>query len=265
MKKLIFVSLLSIILLSACSDNVLSKKYLNIAHRGASGSAPEHTFTAYDKAITQKADYIELDLQMTKDNKLIAMHDKEVNSTTNGNGLVNDLSLSEIKALDAGSHFDSKFKHELVPELSEILKEYKDKTNFYIETKHPDIYPFMDEILMKDLESEHLLSDKNLKKGKVIIQSFSEMSLQNIHNLNEDIPLIKLIDDKDISNLTNAELERLANFAYGIGVNQKAVTKNIVKRAHNNGLKVHVFTLNNKNEALKMKKMGVDGGFNNNP
>lgn len=265
MKKLIFVSLLSIILLSACSDNVLSKKYLNIAHRGASGSAPEHTFTAYDKAITQKADYIELDLQMTKDNKLIAMHDNKVDRTTNGTGLVKDKTLKEIKNLDAGSWFDKKYENQKVPELNEVLDKYKDKTNFYIETKHPDMYPGMDKQLIKDLEKNGLLKKDGLKSGNLIIQSFSETSLQNIHKLNENIPLIHLIDDKDVKDLNNKELKRLSKFTYGLGFNKDVISKELVEKVHKNGLKVHVFTLNNEDEVKEMKELNVDGAFNNNP
>ncbi|WP_325167748.1 glycerophosphodiester phosphodiesterase family protein, partial [Staphylococcus cohnii] len=124
--------MLSGILLSGCSPDMLSKKYLNIAHRGASGSTPEHTFVAYDKAIELDADYIEVDLQMTKDNKLIAMHDSKVDRTTDNTGYVKDKNISQIKKLDAGSWFDKKYKNEKVPELAEILKKYYKKSNLYI-------------------------------------------------------------------------------------------------------------------------------------
>ncbi|MDT3993559.1 glycerophosphodiester phosphodiesterase family protein, partial [Mammaliicoccus fleurettii] len=74
MKKIISLSIISFTILSGCNNNdrVLDKGYLNIAHRGASGSTPEHTYVAYDKAIKQNADYTELDLQMTEDKRLIA-------------------------------------------------------------------------------------------------------------------------------------------------------------------------------------------------
>ncbi|MGD3157482.1 glycerophosphodiester phosphodiesterase family protein [Staphylococcus cohnii] len=95
-----------------------------------------------------------------------------------------------------------------------------------------------------------------MKKSKVIIQSFSERSLVNIHKINKNIPLIKLIDDNDINNLSDKELQRLSKFIYGIGMNHKSVNPELVKRVHDNGLKVHVFTLNTKGEVKKMKKMG---------
>lgn len=267
MKKILVVgvSVLGLLLLSSCGKNTLEKNYLNIAHRGASGTLPEHTFTAYEKAIDKNADYIEIDLQMTKDKKLIAMHDTKVDRTTNGEGLVKNKKLSQIKKLDAGSWFGQGHRGEKVPELAEILEKYYNKTNFYIETKKPDTYPGMDKQLVEELNKKVLLSKSKLKKGKVIVQSFSEESLINIHKLNKNIPLIKLITDNDVDKLSNNELQRLSKYAYGIGLNQDKVDKKLIEKAHKNGLKIHVFTLNSKKELEKMKELGIDGGFNNNP
>ncbi|MBO3062701.1 glycerophosphodiester phosphodiesterase family protein [Mammaliicoccus fleurettii] len=267
MNKIISLSIACFTILSGCNnhESVLDKDYLNIAHRGASGSTPEHTSVAYDKAIKQNADYTELDLQMTKDKKLIAMHDNKLDRTTNGTGLVKNKSYEEIKRLDAGVWFDKKFKGEKVPELNDVLNKYKKKTNFYIETKHPDMYPGMDKQLINDLENNSMLDEDGLKKGKLIIQSFSESSLKNIHKLNESIPLIQLIDDKDILKLNDKELKRLSNYAYGLGFNKDLVNKDLVEQCHKHELKVHVFTLNNEEEVKEMKKFNVDGAFNNNP
>ncbi|MCJ0925736.1 glycerophosphodiester phosphodiesterase [Mammaliicoccus sciuri] len=215
--------------------------------------------------MNQNADYTELDLQMTKDKKLIAMHDNKVDRTTNGTGLVKDKTLKEIKSLDAGSWFDKKYKNEKVPELNDTLNKYKDKTNFYIETKHPDMYPGMDEQLIKDLENNGLLKKESLKNGNLIIQSFSETSLKNIHKLNENIPLIHLINDKDVKKLNDKELKRLSKFVYGLGFNKGVINEELVEKVHKHGLKVHVFTLNNEKEVKEMKDINVDGAFNNNP
>lgn len=262
---MIYIVLLGCFFLSSCSNSTLDKDFLNIAHRGASASAPEHTFAAYDEAIKEKADYIELDLQMTKDKKLVAIHDNKVDRTTDGDGLVKNKTLLQIRKLDAGSHFDKTFAGEKIPELSDILKKYYNKTNFYIETKTPEIYPEMDQRLLKELNSKALLSNSKLKKGKVIVQSFSEKSLINIYKVNKKIPLIKLINDDNVKDLTDIELERLSKYMYGIGINQEKVNRELVERIQDKGLKVHVFTLNTEKEVKKMKSIGVDGVFNNNP
>lgn len=79
--------------------------FLIIGHRGASGYAPEHTIEAYQLAAEMGADYLEIDLQQTKDGELVAMHDETVDRTTNGKGLVKSYSLKELQQLDAGSWF----------------------------------------------------------------------------------------------------------------------------------------------------------------
>ena len=86
---------------------ILQEKNTTIAHRGASGYAPEHTFQSYDKSHNELgASYIEIDLQRTKDGHLVAMHDETVNRTTNGHGRVDHYTLKQLKQLDAGSWFN---------------------------------------------------------------------------------------------------------------------------------------------------------------
>lgn len=89
-------------------ENILNNN-ISIAHRGASGYAPEHTFYAYDKSHKEfNADYIELDLQMTKDGNLIAMHDEDVERTTGHKGRIEDYTTKELKQMDVGSWFNKK-------------------------------------------------------------------------------------------------------------------------------------------------------------
>lgn len=105
------------------------------------------------------ADYLELDLQMTKDGHLVAMHDDKVNRTTNGTGRVDHYTLAELKQLDAGSWFNQKYPKyqnpqyvgQQVPTLDEIFSRYGTSVNYYIETKSPDVYPGMEEQLLRQL------------------------------------------------------------------------------------------------------------------
>ncbi|MCK0189604.1 hypothetical protein MWU84_06500 [Arenibacter sp. F20364] len=91
------------------------------AHRGANETHPENTLAAFEEAIKLGAQMIELDVQMTKDNQLVIMHDDKVNRTTNGRGLVKELRLKKIKKLDAGKWKSKEFKKERVPTLKEAL------------------------------------------------------------------------------------------------------------------------------------------------
>lgn len=89
--------------------------FLTLAHRGASGYAPENTLAAFDKAIELGADMIETDVRQTKDGHLVLFHDPSVKRTTNGQGLVSELTLAELKALDAGSWFGREFAGQRIP------------------------------------------------------------------------------------------------------------------------------------------------------
>ncbi|UBH16107.1 hypothetical protein LAU40_03920 [Macrococcus armenti] len=107
---------------------------LVIAHRGASGYAPEHTLISYDLALeNENVDYLELHL--TKDNYIVSIHDDDVDRTTNGHGKIKELTIKEIKQLDAGSWFDKKYINEKIPTLNEILDRYGSEANYYIEIK----------------------------------------------------------------------------------------------------------------------------------
>lgn len=171
--------------------NLTGEAHTTIAHRGASGYAPEHTFNSYDKSHRELgASYIEIDLQRTKDGHLVAMHDETVDRTTNGHGRVEDYTLDELKKLDAGSWFNkqhpnlarSEYKNAKVPTLDEILSRYGKNANYYIETKSPDVYPGMENQLIQSLNKHGMLTNQSLKNGHVIVQSFSEPSLQKMNN-----------------------------------------------------------------------------------
>jgi glycerophosphoryl diester phosphodiesterase len=238
----------------------------NIAHRGASAYAPEHTIEAYKLGQQLKGDYIEIDLQMTKDGRLIAMHDETLDRTTNGTGLVRNHTLTEIKQLDAGSFFNEKypdlakeeFKHAKVPTLAEIIETFGQNANYYIETKSPDEYPGMEEKLLEIINHYHI-------NDKVIIQSFSEESLRKIHNLNANIPLVQLLSYKKAVQLTGAEIEKYKTYCIGLGMNYKYIDAAYVKTIQKFGLEVHPFTVDNEKDMKKLLIWGVDGMFTNYP
>ena len=98
-----------------------------IAHRGASAYAPENTLAAFELAVEQQADWFELDCTLSKDDEVIVIHDSDVDRTTDGVGNVCDLTLVELKALDAGAWFDGKFAGEPLPTLGETLDLAKDR------------------------------------------------------------------------------------------------------------------------------------------
>ncbi|QQN86062.1 glycerophosphodiester phosphodiesterase [Bacillus toyonensis] len=238
----------------------------NIAHRGASEYAPEHTIAAYKLGQQLKGDYIEIDLQMTKDGHLVAMHDETVNRTTNGKGLVKEHTLEEMKQLNVGSFFNEKypnlakkeFENAKVPKLKEIIEMFGHNANYYIETKSPDEYPGMEEKLLEIIKY-YQISDK------VIIQSFSEESLQKIHSLHANIPLVQLLSYQKSVQLNELEIEKYKTYCIGLGMNYKYIDSAYVKKIKKHGLEVHPFTVDNEKDMKKLLSWGVDGMFTNYP
>ena len=278
MKKIYIVTILCIFIVigTFVFHKVNERKYTkainqsthikNIAHRGASAYAPEHTIAAYTLGQQLKGDYIEIDLQMTKDGYLVAMHDETLNRTTNGTGLVKEHTLEELKQLKADSSFNEKhpnlakkeYENAKVPTLEEVIEVFGHDANYYIETKSPDEYPGMEEKLLEIINHYEI-------QDKVIIQSFSEESLQKIHNLNVNIPLVQLLSYKKAVQLTELEIKKYKTYCIGLGMNYKYIDSAYVKRIKKHGLEVHPFTVDNEQDMKKLLLWGVDGMFTNYP
>lgn len=247
------------------------ENFLIIGHRGASVEAPEHSIEAYQLSKELGADYIEIDLQMTKDNVLIAFHDENVDRTTNGTGEVANMDLAAIKRLDAGTWFNlmypekarESYKDLEVLTLEEIFQEFGTSVNYYIETKNTDNYSGMEDELMSLLSKYNLLDD-SIQKGKVVIQSFSEESLKKIHKMDEDIPLIKLEKDKDILNAERDRLLSISEYAVGVGASYQEVDEEYISAASDAGLLIHLFTVNNLEDIQVLYSIGATGVFSDN-
>lgn len=275
MKKWVLVLL---VFLYACElqeekvEPTSNDDFLIIAHRGSSALAPEHTMLAYEIAQQADATYIEIDLQMTKDGVLIAMHDEKVDRTTDGTGFVLSYTLEELKLLNAGKWFNiaypdlanTEFDNLPVPSLEDIFSYFGDKVNYYIEMKSPKIYDGMEETLISLLHKYNLDQVKG-KFPKVIIESFDEDSLAKVHKLEPKLPLIQLLSFREEAALSSEDYYRLNTFASGIGVNINAVNKDFIQEVQQNGLQVHLYSINNELDMKKALNLKANGIFTNNP
>lgn len=253
---------------------------LMIAHRGASSYAPEHTIAAYQLAIDQGADFVEQDLQITRDGVLVCLHDSTLERTTNVEEVfpdrfrrnrpsgqqtgeqarhwyVADFTLAEIRQLDAGAWFDPKFAGARIPTWQEAIDLIRGHAGIYPETKGPEFYDKqgfdMERMVMETLRRNGLDQPGADPRTPVIIQSFSAAGLQKLHSkLKCRLPLIFLIGtDKDSELLTAAGLRRIAQFATGIGPAKGLVAANpsIVANAHQVGLTVTPYTFRSANSS----------------
>ncbi|WP_307439402.1 glycerophosphodiester phosphodiesterase [Bacillus sp. V2I10] len=243
------------------------KDIVNVSHRGASGYAPEHTITSYQMGDKMHGDYIEVDLQMTKDGKLIAMHDETVDRTTDGTGLVKDYTLEQIKQLDAGSWFNEKYPQYAnpdyaglkVPTLEEVFQKFGKNAKYYIETKSPEVYPGMEKELLR------LVNDYNINNNTLLVQSFSSLSLKTMNELDPSVKLVQLLSYKTNAVITDAEIAAIKQYAMGVGPNYTYLNQDYVQKVAGSGLEIHPYTVNDKETMKKLIDWGVTGMFTNFP
>jgi glycerophosphoryl diester phosphodiesterase len=209
---------------------------LRIGHRGAKAYEPENTLRSFNKALEIGVDAVEFDVRKTKDNQLVVIHDANVKRTTDGEGLVSELTLKEIKGFSAE-------KGEKIPTLKEALDFLDNKVKIVIELKEEGVEE-------KVLEA---IRENGLQKNVVIV-SFIEEALKKIRHSDEDVET-GLIYVKH-KNPFKAALELRAS--YLLPLYRFTHTAN-VKKAHENGLKIIVWTINKPEEVKEYQKKGVDG------
>lgn len=246
-----------------------------IAHRGASGLAPEHTLAAYDLAIELGADTIEQDLQLTRDDVLVILHDETLDRTARGpaancTGPVREKTLAELQTCDFGAWFDDRnpepdvrYAGQGIVTLDALLQRYGKRVRYYIETKHPEHAPGMEEALLSLLATHRLLPIQG-KQSRVIIQSFSSESLRRVRSLQPDLPLVQLLDD-DLVAPFDEEFGTIAEYAVGIGPDRSQVDAAFMAAARRHGLLVHPYTVNETAEMVRLLEFGVDGLFTDRP
>lgn len=267
--------LVSFCLLAGCNSSTTkatlptTDHLLIFAHRGASDYAPENTMASYRLAYELGADYIEIDLQMTKDGHLVALHDDSLDRTTNGKGKVFLHTLEELKQLDAGSWFNEQFpsfaklEYEglTIPTLREIFEEFGHDMNYYIEMKNPQQYNNMEDTLILLLEEYGFLDD--VSDGKVIISSFNERSLRILYAMEPSLPLTKLQSPYEVKKSTKNTFKKISKYAVAVGPSYKLVDENYVREAIEMGLQVHPFTVDDPYAIIQLEKWGVTGIFTN--
>jgi glycerophosphoryl diester phosphodiesterase len=228
---------------------------LKIGHRGAAGSRPENTFSSFDYALQSGADFLEFDVQRTKDGELAVIHDPTVDRTTDGKGKVSALTWKELRSLDAGSWHSKEFAGEVIPSFTEMLDKYGNKAGLLIELKKPALYPGIEEQIAEELKS------RNLDKGpetRIIIQSFDRSSMEKIHSLLPSIPVGILLNYKK-KRMTGRELEQIAKYASYINPKHTIASRQLLDRIHQKGMKAIIWTIRTEKEAGKAMKLPADG------
>ena len=253
----------------AATGAAVASAPVNIAHRGASAYAPEHTLAAYELAIEMGADYVEQDLQLTRDGVLICMHDTTLNRTTNVEEVfpdravevevrgetrqvwrVSDFTLDEVKTLDAGAWFSAEFAGTRVPTFQEAVDLVKGRAGMYPETKAPEEYEAlgftMEEELARVFAANGLDTPAGQADTPIYVQSFSPVSLKRMHGIAGDTyRLIQLVGGGQETLLSEQGLPDVARYATGVGPAIPLLVEDPSRgrAARDRGLEIHPYTV----------------------
>ena len=236
-------------------------KFTAIGHRGAKGVAPENTMAAFRASAAAGAPF-ELDTMLCKTGEPVVIHDYTVDRTTNGKGKVADLTLKELRALDAGSYFSPKFKGEKIPTLNEVLDEFANRVKVDIEIKYQGPREKIPTLAKAIID---LVKKKGLEK-KVFITAFNPYVLEAFKNEAPDLARGQLYSRFETADIPYHQKVVLRNLLLNesadpdfLAPNYKMVDEEYVKTYHELGYKILVWTVNKPDDMRRLIEMGVDG------
>ena len=228
------------------------------AHRGASAHAPENTLAAFELALAEGADGIELDVKLSADGHVVVIHDMTVDRTTGVHGRVKDLSLADLRALGAGSFFSEKFQNEKIPTLEEVFEAVGKRTFINVELTN---YNAPRDLLV---EAVCTLVKKFGLQERVMFSSFFALNLSKAHRILPEVPRGLLA----FNGLLGA-WARSFGFAFGsyqaLHPSLNDTTHQQVQRVHRLRRRVHVWTVNASDDMRRLFHWGVDGIFTDDP
>lgn len=222
-----------------------------VAHRGASGQAPENTLAAYERAVALGAVAAETDVFLTADRAIVALHDPTLDRTTSGAGPVAAQELAAIQALDAGSWFDPAFADQRVPTLGQVLDRTIGRLVLCVEIKAGDgIVSAVRDVL-----------DQAGARDQVVIFSFDADAIGEAGVVLPDVPSLLLATRQGLPRAYDPGVidQALLLGADGVGFNHGSLTAELVAAAHGAGLPVFVYTVNTAPELARVLALGVDG------
>lgn len=226
------------------------------AHRGASKAAPENTMPAFELAAKQGADGIETDVQLTKDQIPVLIHDENVRRTTDGIGFVQDYTYKELQELDAGSWFSSTYSNTTIPTLDQLLAwNKKKKLKLNIELKNGVIdYEHIEKIVCERIQAHKM-------EKLSVISTFNFKSLKRLQKLNCAIPYSYLTSRR------NPDLVQLAKElgVTGLHIRYRLLSKRLVEKAKTEKIYTAVYTVNHPFSIARVLRLGAHGLFTDIP
>jgi glycerophosphoryl diester phosphodiesterase len=253
---------------------------LVVAHRGSSGSHAEHTLTAYEKAVQEGADALECDVRMTRDGVLVCVHDRKVNRTSDGRGVVSTLELAELAELDFASWkarqgdplLEASWEEPdldngsvlTLERLVQLATSHDRPVELHIETKHPTRYGgLVEKALLELLERYGLARPASRSVSRVTVMSFAPTSLRRIHAMAPTVPTVYLMSRVPLR-YRDGSLPPRVDIA-GPALEVLKANPAYVERVHEQGNRLHVWTVDSTVDIKEVLDLGVDAVISNHP
>lgn len=233
-----------------------------IAHGGNSCNAPMNTIIAIEQAIGLQVDLIEIDINLTADGTPVLFHGPALHHTTNGKGLITEITLKQAKRLDTGSWKGAEFAGETVPTLAEALEVGKGRTRFALDLKTDEVEAVVKNVQNADMVNEVVICGCNAHRAEKVRAYDKRLTVL----LNMDSGLEQVINNGDEVEFINEYINQASSaHLAALNVNYKYVTEKFIWRAHLRALPVWTWTVDDSDEMCHLIELGVDAIYTNYP
>ncbi len=239
-------------------DSWYSGQTLVFGHRGASAFAPMNTLPAFELAVEQGADGVELDVQRSQDGHAVIVHDFTVDHTTDGSGHVADMSLAELKELDAGSWFSATFRGVRIPTLDEVFETVGQKLCINVEIKSDSAETDGIEQLVANIITRHDLEQR------VIVSSFNPLALKRFRDILPFVP-IGFLYSADVPVDTRQMMRDMQLSHEARHPHHELIDAEYMEWTKKNGYRVNTWTVNDLERAVTLRDLGVDAIITDKP
>lgn len=227
---------------------------LVLAHRGANKVAPQNTLPAFEKALELKADGLETDVHLSKDGHIVICHNYTIDETSNGKGLVSEMTLSQLKAFDFGSYFSNEFKGVTLPTLPELLDLTKEMTLINIEIKPPKTDCDLVKKVVEEIHNYGIVENS-------IVSCFDPECIRLVKEIDSNVKTGLLYEDDPLGNeiMTFGVAKYCSQLkADAAHPHRKLITHKEVLELHNLGIAVNPWTVNLEEDIIRLTQWGCD-------
>ena len=229
---------------------------LMIAHRGASGYAPENTMAAFRLALDMGAKAVELDVHQTRDHELVVIHDEDLKRVGKKKLRVRDLTYKELCTVDVGSWFDEDFAEERVPRLTDVCDLIEGKAELHLEIKKGSkLYGGIEERIVDLIQRRKAWST-------TLVSSFDHAALYSVRSLDERVRIGYLLG---MTGMKTALREMAELKAESLNFSTRQIDARWIRECRMRGLRTLVYTVNTRKELQRVDRLGADGVFANFP